>query len=344
MPPHTERMSDMSKQIKIILGITLSLVLVALFVLANLVYNPRTRDLRYEMNGFIISPEGEILEEFPFIMHGKEYDFVIDRPGGGISFAGDQEHHVTKDAFVLRFDWGDASFSPNCMYAHMVDAFRRTDTQMFTTLDYYDPTMNQSQVAGMLDLDDETLCIYADHLVDNAFIVGLTDPEGDPHAVIDTFLKHNRIPSEMSPEENGGKPISWDLNGTFVLSDGTTDDVDFTINGYIYDNEDRIDVLDITIAFPDSFRYMISPSNLAFTSVNQSNNDLPHLMICSDAVFDNQTHSYAFTYFAFDLEKKYIAVMFESTPDCYLVASADSSADYSDLLEYFADFIESYAL
>lgn len=335
----------MNKRIKTILGITLSLVLAALLLLAALTYIPQTRELHYEMNGFIISPDGEVLEEFPFTMYGTEYDFIIDRSGGVVSFTGGQEHHVERDAFVLRFDWGDASFAPNCMYAHMIDHFRLTDSQMFTTLSYYDPTTNESHFeSGLLDLEDETLCMYADHLVDNAFIVGLTDPEDDPYAVIDTFLKHHKIPSDLSPEENGSTAISWDMNGTFVLSDGTTDAVNFTVDGYVYDSEDRIDVLDITIAFPDSFRYMISPSSLAFTSVNQNNNDLPHLMICSAAVFDNQTHSYAFTYFAFDLEKKYIAVMFESTPDCYLVASADSSADYSDLLKYFADFMEAYAL
>ena len=334
----------MKKRIKLILGIPLSLVLIALLLLAALTYIPQTRELRYEMNGFIISRKGEVLEEFSFTMYGKEYDFVIDRPGG-VRFTGGQEHHVTRDAFVLRFDWGDASFASKCMYGHMVDDFRLTDTQMFTTLNYYDPTENFSHFeSGLLDLEDETICIYDDHLVDKAFIVGLTDPEVDPHAVIETYLKHHKIPSELSPSENGGKPISWDLNGTFVLSDGTTDAVNFTVDGYAYDTQGRIDVLDIAFAFPDSFRYMLSPSSLAFTSVNQNNNDLPHLMIFSTAVFDKQTHSYAFTYFAFDLEKKYVAAMFESLPDCYLVASADPSADYNDLLEYFADFMESYAL
>ena len=330
---------------KRVFTIACSVIAVTLIVLAVLVYVPRTTELDYDMRGFIISPDGEVLEEFPFTMYGKEYNFIIDRPGGGVRFTGGQEHHVTRDAFVLRFDWGDASFAPNCKLEYMLDFHRRENTQMFTVLDYYDPTTNESySEGGLLDLEDKTLCIYADHLVDDAFIVGLTDPEGDPHAVIDTFLKHRKIPSEFSPEENGGKPLSWDLNGTFVLSGCTTDAVNFTVDGYVYDNEDRIDVLDITLAFPDNFRYTMSSSNLAFTSVNQKNNDLPHLMIFSTAVLDKQTYSYAFTYFAFDLEKKYIAVMFESTPDCYLVASADPSVAHTELLKHFADFMESYSL
>ncbi len=185
----------MNKRIKLILGITLSLVLAALLLLAALTYIPQTRELHYEMNGFIISPDGEVLEEFPFTMYGKEYDFIIDRPGGGIRFTGGQEHHVTRDAFVLRFDWGDASFAPNCKLEYMLDASRLTDTRMFTVLDYYDPTTNESHFeSGLLDLEDKTLCIYADHLVNNAFIVGLADQEVDPHAVIEAFRKVHRIP------------------------------------------------------------------------------------------------------------------------------------------------------
>lgn len=185
----------MNKRIKVILGITLSLVLTALLLLVALIYIPQTRELRYEMNGFIISPDGEVLEEFTFTMYGKEYDFIIDRSGGGVRFTGGQEHHVTKDAFVLRFEWGDASFSPDCKLEYMLDSHRLGDTQMFTVLNYYDPTTNESHFeSGLLDLENETLCIYAEHLVNKAFIVGLTDPEDDPHSVIEAYQKATRIP------------------------------------------------------------------------------------------------------------------------------------------------------
>lgn len=326
---------------KIFLAIVCSFVAGALILLAVLVYVPRTTKLDYEMSGFIISPDGEVLEEFTFTMYGKEYDFIIDRPGGGVGFTGDQEQ-VRRDAFVLRFDWGDASFASKCMYGHMVDAFRLTDTRMFTTLNYYDPTENDSHFeSGLLDLEDETLCMYADYLADKAFIVGLTDPEVDPHAVIEAYLKHHKIPSELSPSENNGTAISWDMNGTFVRSHGSTDSVNFTVTGFIHDRQEGIDTLDITIAFPDNFRYLFNTPNPSFVSVNQKNNDLPHLIICPTYVYDKQTNSAVWTYFALDMEKQCIAVLFENMPHP-LVASADTSADYRQLLDHFADFMESY--
>lgn len=331
---------------KIFLTVLCSFIAVALITLALLVYVPRTTELNYDMQGFIISTDGQILEEFTFTIYGKEYDFILDRPGGSISYTGETLVKVERDAFIMYFDWDSDTISKNYTFGHYTGDYHPAQPQyVFGALDYYSGTTNSSHFGyGMLDLKNGAFCMYANDLVENAFIVGLTDPEDDPYALIDTFPKHHIILSELSPEKNGGTAISWDMNGTFVLSDGTTDAVNFTVDGYVYDNEDRIDVLDITLAFPDNFRYSVNTPDPSFVSMNQNCKDLPHLMICPTYVYDKQTNSSVWSYLAFDLEKEYVVLMIENAPNCYLVASVDPSVAHTELLEHFADFIESYSL
>ena len=78
----------MNKHKKVICIILLS-VISALILLAALTYIPRTRALDYDMYGYIINRDGQIIEQFTFNITGKEYDFIIDPPGGEISFRGD---------------------------------------------------------------------------------------------------------------------------------------------------------------------------------------------------------------------------------------------------------------
>ena len=61
----------MSGRIKIILGVSLALVLTALLILGALTYIPMTRELRYEMDGYVIASDGKVLEEFALIVYGK---------------------------------------------------------------------------------------------------------------------------------------------------------------------------------------------------------------------------------------------------------------------------------
>ena len=329
---------------KIFLTVLCSFITVALITLALLVYVPRTTELNYDMQGFIISTDGQILEEFTFTIYGKEYDFILDRPGGSISHIGETLEKVERDAFIMYFDWDSDTISKNYTFGHYTGDYHPAQPQyVFGALDYYSGTTNSFHFGyGMLDLKNGAFCMYANDLVENAFIVGLTDPEGDPHAVIDTFLKHHKIPSELSPEENGGKPLSWDLNGTFVLSDGTTEPVSVSINGYINDTPDDLDELYITIELPNNFRYSVNTPDPSFVSMNQNYNDLPHLMICPTYVYDKQTNSSVWSYLAFDLEKEYVVLMIENAPNCYLVASVDPSVAHTELLKHFADFMESY--
>ena len=46
----------------------------------------------------------------------------------------------------------------------------------------------------MFDSENEFFCIYSDVLADNAFIVGVSDPETDPMTVVDGYLDLVHIP------------------------------------------------------------------------------------------------------------------------------------------------------
>ena len=71
------------------------------------------------------------------------------------------------------------------------------------SLSYYSDTTNSSHFEfGMLDLEDGTFCMYADELVKDAFIVGVTDPNADPLTVVEAYQKFVRIPDLQSDPEN----------------------------------------------------------------------------------------------------------------------------------------------
>lgn len=174
----------------IILGVT-----VILLLLAALTYLPITRSQDYSMNGYIMTPDGQILEEFTFDIYCKEYDFIIDPPGGLVSFSGDKLTKLESDALILRFDWGSSSVAEKCMSGHFVDTHRLADPQMIGELGYYDPTSNESHWdTAVFDSERESFCIYSDVLADNAFIIGVSDPDTDLIAVIDDYLDHVHIP------------------------------------------------------------------------------------------------------------------------------------------------------
>ena len=179
------------KPIRIVLW---SLVAV-LILLAVLTYVPITRTLHYDMRGFIVRPDGEILEEFDFTITGKDYNFIIDPPGGLISFAGNELAQLERDAFILNFDWGTSSIAKKGISMHFTDSFRLTDTQIFGALDYFDPSSNSYEWdSGMFDTDSGNFCVYSDVLADNAFIIGVSDPGADPITVLDGYLDLVHIP------------------------------------------------------------------------------------------------------------------------------------------------------
>ena len=190
-----EKLRSLLTQYKTPIRIVLCAFVVILIVLALLTYVPITKTMRYDMRGFIVSADGEIQEEFDFTITGKDYNFIIDPPGGSISFAGNELAQLERDAFILNFDWGTSSIAKKGISMHFTDSFRLTDTQIFGALDYFDPVSNGYEWdTGMFDSEHGNLCIYTKTLADNAFIVGVSDPDADPMTVIDGYLDLVHIP------------------------------------------------------------------------------------------------------------------------------------------------------
>lgn len=190
-----EKLRSLLTQYKTPIRIVLCAFVVILIVLALLTYVPITKTMRYDMRGFIVSADGEIQEEFDFTVTCKEYNFIIDPPGGLISFAGNELAQLERDAFILNFDWGTSSIAKKGISMHFTDSFRLTDTQIFGALDYFDPVSNGYEWdTGMFDAEHGNLCIYTKALADNAFIVGVSDPDADPMTVIDGYLDLVHIP------------------------------------------------------------------------------------------------------------------------------------------------------
>ena len=189
---HTLWMYIKHSRLPRILFFSLLAIGVILYCLSHI---PITKSMRYDMQGYIVSTDGEILEEFTFTITGKEYNFIIDPPGGLISFAGNELAQLERDAFILNFDWGTSSIAKKGISMHFTDSFRLTDTQIFGALEYFDPVSNGYEWdTGMFDAEHGNLCIYTKALADNAFIVGVSDPKTDPNAVIDGYLDLIHIP------------------------------------------------------------------------------------------------------------------------------------------------------
>ena len=177
--------------------IIICVFIILLLILAALVYIPRTEKLDYNMTGYIIQPDGEIVDQFTFSVSGKEYDFIIDGlKSGRISFSGDKLTELGKDAFVLYFDWGSATFKNRYTFGYYLGDYVPLNNQLvYGTLCYYDAIANESYFeSGILDLENGTYCMYARNLVENAFIVGTSDPNTDPLEVIASFQQHVKIP------------------------------------------------------------------------------------------------------------------------------------------------------
>lgn len=143
---------------------------------------------------------------------------------------------------------------------------------------------------------------------------------------------------------DGIRTLNWQLYGTWISADGTTNSVPFSIDGYIQKTPDDLNELHIVIDLPDDFRYIIGTPTPSFISMNQKYNHFPHLMLFNGFTYDKHTNSSVWTSFALDLEKEYAAIMIENAPNryCYSVASTDPDADPKDLLAYFEDFFQSF--
>ena len=190
-----EKLRSLLTQYKKPIRVTLWSLVAVLILLAVLTYVPITRTLHYDMHGFIVRPDGEILEEFDFTITGKDYNFIIDPPGGLISFGGDELAELERDAIVLYFDWGTSSIAKKGISGHFTDYVHPTDTQILGALNYFDPSSNSYELdSGMFDSENGNFCVYTDVLAYNAFIVGVSDPDADPVTVIDGYLDLVHIP------------------------------------------------------------------------------------------------------------------------------------------------------
>ena len=152
--------------------IIICVFIILLLILAALVYIPRTEKLDYNMTGYIIQPDGEIVDQFTFKLT-----------------------ELGKDAFILHFDWGSEMFSHYTFGYYWGDYAPMNNQLVDGSLCYYDGIANASYFeTGMLDLENGTYCMYARNLVENAFIVGTSDPNTDPLDVIASYQQNVNIP------------------------------------------------------------------------------------------------------------------------------------------------------
>lgn len=182
---------------KVALRILCPTVVIVLLILAALVYIPRTETLDYDMTGYIIQSDGEVIERFNFTITGKEYDFIIDGlKSGRLSFSGDKLTEIGMDAFVMYFDWDSATFSEKYTFGHYVGDYHPENARfVIGELNYYNGAANDSYFeTGMLDLENSTFCMYADNLVEDAFIVGVSDLNTDPLTVMECYRKLVKVP------------------------------------------------------------------------------------------------------------------------------------------------------
>ena len=180
---------------KLFIIIAVAAVIIPLLIIAGLTYIPRTQALSYDMHGYIITQDGEIVEQFTFQITGKAYDFIIDPPGGSAHFSGNELTELSMDAHILYFEWNCKRLSEDYGAGHFQGDYWPGDPRYVSgTLTYYDTYENRCFFeSGMLDLESEAFCMYGRNLVNDAFIVGLTDPDGDPHAVIEDYLTKHPI-------------------------------------------------------------------------------------------------------------------------------------------------------
>ena len=338
-----EKLRSLLIQYKTPIRIVLCAFVVILIVLALLTYVPITKTTRYDMRGFIVSADGEIREEFDFTVTCKEYNFIIDPPGGSISFSGNKLVELERDAFVLYFDWGTSSIAKKCYFGHFTDSFRVTDTKMIGSLMYYDSKSNSSALdSGFFDAEYGTICIHTDVLASNAFIVGTTDPQVDPNALIQSYKHHLGDPTIDKLQK-----IDWTMTGTIVSGSGEViSPCNLSLSGQLALGKNRKDQLNLDIRFPKPFAYWYE-SSAVYTSQSRKYFNTPypvftHYAYNRDA--DKPAEEPVFSVFAVCPEREYVIFHWEDGKDQYLVASTDPNVPPQEILSYFEAFTEKFVI
>ena len=176
-------------KLKIFISLLCAFVAGGLILLAVLVYFPRTTELDYSMRGFVISADGEILEEFTLRATGKEYDFIIDRPNGEISFVGNTPEQVTKDAFYLSIDWSSSTILKDTAPGLFTKDFTLPNRPVIVgdLLSYGSATGIMERKYGIFDSQRGLFYLHADTLAEDVFIIGITDSKADPLVVLKSY-------------------------------------------------------------------------------------------------------------------------------------------------------------
>ena len=334
-----ERLLSVLAKYKKPIRVTLWSLVAVLILLAVLTYVPITRTLHYDMRGFIVSPDGEILEKFDFTITGKDYNFIIDPPGGSISFSGNKLVELERDAFILSFDWGTSSIAKKCFFGHFTDSFRITDTKMIGSLMYYDSKSNSSALdSGIFDAQYGTFCIYTDVLASNAFIVGTTDPQVDPNALIQSYKYHF-----VDPTTERDQKIDWSMTGAMVSGSGEVlRACNLSISGDVTLGKDGKDQLDLNIRFPKLFEYWYD-GPAVYTSQSRRYFSTPY-PVCPSYAYNRDTNAPDFSVFALCPDKEYAIFTWDDGRDQYLVASTDPNVTPQEILSYFETYIEKFAI
>ena len=174
---------------KLFIAIVCAFIVGALVLLAVLVYSPRTTELAYNMRGFVISADGEILEEFTMRAAGKEYDFILDRPNGEISFVGNTPERVAKDTLYLDIDWSSSTILKDTTPGLFTRDFTIPHRPVIAGDILYasSATGMMEREYGIFDSQRGVFYMHADTLADDVFIIGITDPDTDPLIVLESF-------------------------------------------------------------------------------------------------------------------------------------------------------------
>ncbi len=174
---------------KFFISLLCAFVAGALILLAVLVYFPRTTELEYHMRGFVISADGEILEEFTMRAAGEEYDFILDRPNGKVSFVGNTPERVAKDTLYLDIDWSSSTILKDTTPGLFTRDFTIPHRPVIVGDILYasSATGMMEREYGIFDSQRGVFYMHADTLADDVFIIGITDPDTDPLIVLEAF-------------------------------------------------------------------------------------------------------------------------------------------------------------
>ena len=141
------------------------------------------------MRGFVISADGEILEEFTMRAAGKEYDFILDRPNGEISFIGNTPKEVTKDSYYLDIDWSSSTILSSNSSGLFTRDFTIPNRQVVVGDILYasSATGMTEREYGIFDSQRGVFYMHADTLADDVFIIGITNPNTNPSTVLKAY-------------------------------------------------------------------------------------------------------------------------------------------------------------